>query len=186
MSTTQTITIVVLLLVAGLALFINQQDYVPGQSAVSDDGRDAFVEDMSLQIMDDSGQPLYRMTAGQMIHNAATGLLELDRPLVYITRPDGSEWHISAERGEAAADGKQVWLPGAVEIRRLADSRQGALQITSSDVLVKPDEKLAETSRDALVITDSYRVEAVGLKADFRNNRLELDSRVRGTINGPG
>ena len=186
MSTTQTITIVVLLLITGLALFINQQDYVPGRSAVSDDGYDAFVEDMSLQIMDDKGQPLYRMTAGQMIHNAATDLLELEQPLVYITRPDGSEWRITAERGEAAADGTQVWLPGAVEIRRLAGPRLGALQITASDVLVKPDEKLAETERDALVITDSYRVEAVGLKADFRNNRLELHSRVRGTINGPG
>ena len=43
MSTTQTITIVVLLLVTGLALYINQQDYVPGQSSVSEDGHDAFV-----------------------------------------------------------------------------------------------------------------------------------------------
>ena len=110
----------------------------------------------------------------------------MHNPLVQIRRPDGSTWTITASRGEAADSGERVWLPGKVLLHRDASGSQGAMQITASDVLVNPRNKQAETDRKALIITDTIRVEAVGLKADFGANILELNSQVRGTINGAG
>jgi LPS export ABC transporter protein LptC len=186
LNTRLTITALVLLLIAGVVVVLNQQEYVPGDTAAVDDRPDTFVEDMTLSVMNGDGRAVYRLTAGSMSHYAGTDLLELRNPLVDITRPDGSQWQITAARGEAATSGEHVWLPGAVDLRRAADSRHGAMHIAASDVLVRPGEKVAETDRKAIISTDSFRVEAVGLKADFLNNRLELQSRVRGRINGAG
>ncbi len=180
------ITALLLCLFAGVVVVVNQQEYVPGDTSAGSDGPDAFVEDMTLSVMNEDGQAVYRLTAGSMSHHPGTDLLELHDPLVNITRPDGSQWQITAARGEAATSGERVWLPGAVDLRRTADNRHGAMHISASDVLVWPVEKVAETTRKAVIITDSFRIEAVGLKADLRNNRLELQSRVRGRINGAG
>ncbi|NNJ95031.1 MAG: LPS export ABC transporter periplasmic protein LptC [Halobacteria archaeon] len=180
------VTALVLCLFAGVVAVVNQQEYVPGDTSADSDGPDAFAEDMTLSVMNEDGRAVYRLTAGSMSHHAGTDLLELHDPLVNITRPDGSRWLITAARGEAATSGERVWLPGAVDLRRMADNRHGAMHISASDVVVWPGEKVAETTRKAVIITDSFRVEAVGLKADFLNNRLELRSRVRGRINGAG
>ena len=181
-----TVTALLLLLVAAVVVVVNQQEYIPGKPSARDTGRDAFVEDMTLSIMNGEGQTVYRMTAGSMTHHAGTDLLELHNPRVNITRPDGSHWRITAARGEAAANGDRVWLPGTVDLQRAAEGRHGAMHIAASDVLIRPGEKLAETERKAVITTDSFRVEAVGLKADFKTNRVELLSRVRGRIDAAG
>ena len=186
MNAKQTVALLALALVTGAVLLVDLQDYVPGQAGKPGDGRDAYMDDVSLRIMNTDGVPVYDMTAGHMTHYSGSDHLELENPLLNITRPDGSVWHVSAERGVSTANGAQVWLRGAVDILRLADDTRGAIHITSTDVLVRPAEEQAETDSSALIITDSYRVEAVGLKADFKTNRLELRSRVRGRINGAG
>ncbi|MGB5260973.1 MAG: LPS export ABC transporter periplasmic protein LptC [Gammaproteobacteria bacterium] len=186
MNTRLTVTALTLLLVAVLVGVLNRQEYVPGATSRGGDDRDAFIEDMSLAVMDDSGQAVYRMTADTVTHLASTDLLELHNPLVNIIRPDGSRWQITAARGEAAVSGDRVWLPGVVDLRRSADSRQGAMHISARDVLVKPTGKLVETDGKAVITTDRFRVETIGFKADLNTNRLYLRSNVRGRINGAG
>jgi LPS export ABC transporter protein LptC len=185
-STRQALTILLLLLVAGGVILLNRPEYIPGNQATGSDGHDAFMEDITLSVMDAAGQPVYAMTADSMTHRDDRKLLVMHNPLVHISRPDGSSWTISASRGEADDNGERVWLPGEVLLHRDASSPNGAMRITSSDVLVSPHEKQAETARKAVISTDTIRVEAVGLKADFEENRLELNSQVRGTINGAG
>lgn len=186
MNTRQALTILLLLLLAGGVILLNRPEYIPGNQLTRSDGHDAFMEDMTLSVMDESGQPVYEMTADSMTHRDDRKMLVMHNPLVHISRPNGSSWTISASRGEAADNGEHVWLPGEVRLHRDASSPNGAMRITSSDVLVRPHDKQVETARKALIITDTIRVEAVGLKADFEENRLELNSQVRGTINGAG
>ena len=63
--------------------------------------------------------------------------------------------------------------------------RQGSnpLHIRTSDILVKPNEELAETDKAVTISSAQYRIDAVGLKADFGKKLLEFRSRVRGTVN---
>jgi lipopolysaccharide export system protein LptC len=185
-NTTQTATALLLALLAAAVLVLNQQDYVPGETGARTDGRDAYVEDMSLRVMDSNGLPVYNMTARRMTHYSESDQLVLDSPLLYMARADGSVWRASAERGESTSQGDRVWLRGTVDIQRMPDNSHGSLHITSTDILVKPTEKLAETDSTAVIITDNYRIEAVGLKADFGTNKLELRSRVRGTLDAAG
>lgn len=186
MSTRQALAILLLLLLAGGVIMLNRPEYIPGKQVTRGDRYDAFMEDMRLSVMDETGQPVYEMTAASMTHHDGRNMLVMHDPLVHIRRPDGSTWTITASRGEAADSGERVWLPGAVRLQRDASGAHGVMQITASDVLVEPHEKHAGTDRKALIITDTMRVEAVGFEADFENNRLELGSQVRGTINDAG
>ena len=79
-----------------------------------------------------------------------------------------------------------IWLLGTVDIRRLSGADRGPLHIVTSDLLVRPDDETAETDRETTITSDLFRVDAVGMKADFSKDTLELRSRVRGRYDGTG
>jgi LPS export ABC transporter protein LptC len=54
----------------------------------------------------------------------------------------------------------------------------------TTDLLVKPDDEVAETENEATITSDEFLINAVGMKADFSKDTLELKSRVRGRYDG--
>jgi len=176
--------VLLLLLVAviGTGWYLQQQGVGPQQTSASSTGPDAFVTGMQLTIMDETGQEIYRIESDTMTHFPEDEHFKLTRPRFDITRPDGTAWHITAERGQTTPDNDQLWLLGAVDIRRQGASKINNLHVKTSDILIKPDEETAETDNAVTISAEGYLVKAVGLKADLRKNLLELRSRVQGTI----
>jgi lipopolysaccharide export system protein LptC len=58
--------------------------------------------------------------------------------------------------------------------------------VVTSDLEIKPQSDTAETTAAAVIQSGVYRIEGVGMLANFRKNRLELRSRVRGRIDAGG
>lgn len=173
-----------LLIVVGSGWFLDKQSSSRQPASVSSSGPDSFVEDVDLAVMDELGYLKYRVKAKHMTHFPVEDILRLSQPDINISRTDGTVWHIVAERGEATAAGDQLWLLGAVDIRRPASAQSSTIHVVTSDLLIKPEDELAETDNAAAITGDRYRINAVGMKAYFRTGSLELLSRVRGTING--
>jgi LPS export ABC transporter protein LptC len=171
-----------LLVIASNWLF-RQQDKLPLPLVAQQPGPDAFAEDIHIEVMDETGHPLYHLRAANMEYYPDEDRLQLQRPLLDITQLNGSNWQISAEDGRTSASGEPVWLLGKVSIQRLATDSYKSLQIMTEDVLIQPSAALAETDNAASITGSGYRLEAVGLGVDLRNNRLELRSRVRGQLN---
>jgi LPS export ABC transporter protein LptC len=71
-------------------------------------------------------------------------------------------------------------------IDRPADATHQAINVVTSDLLVKPREDTAETSAKAVITSGKYRIEGVGMLANFRENRMDLRSRVRGSNDAGG
>ena len=187
MSARQTALLLLLVLVViGSGWFLYRQDDIQQQAAVSTTGHDSFVSGMDLQVMDASGKLQYHVMAVSMYHFPHQERLELGSPVIDLHREDGTSWHITADRGQTTDSGDRIWLLGQVDIDRPATGKTGSLQIRTSDLLVQPEQELAETDSAATITAESYRIEATGLKADFRNRQLQLHSRVRGTIDGNG
>jgi lipopolysaccharide export system protein LptC len=181
---TRLTAVVLLLLVAviGTGWYLQQQGADPQQTTASRSGPDAFVTGMQLAVMDETGQEIYRIESDTMTHFPEDEHFKLTRPRFDITRPDGTIWHITAEHGQSTPDNDQLWLLGEVDIRRPGTSKISGLHVKTSDILIKPDEEIAETDNAVTITAEGYLVTAVGLKADLRKNLLELRSRVRGTI----
>jgi LPS export ABC transporter protein LptC len=178
-----TVSAMLVLLVIASSWFFRQQDRLPLPLVAQQPGPDAFAENIHLEIMDQSGHPLYRLHAADMKYYPDEDRLQLHRPLLDVTQADGTHWQVSAENGRTSASGEPVWLLGKVNIQRLATDSSKPLQILTEDVLIQPAAALAETDNAASITGSGFHLEAVGLNADLRNNRLKLRSRVRGRLN---
>ena len=175
-----------LLVVIGTGWFLDKQGVNRLPASVSETGPDSFVEDINLAVMDEQGQLKYRLKAEHMTHFPNEDLLRLTRPDIDVIHTDGTVWHIIAERGEAATAGDRIWLLGAVDIRRPGSTTDGAIHVATRDLLVKPEEEIAETDKAATITGNRYVINALGMKAYFRSGTLELISRVKGAIDGAG
>jgi lipopolysaccharide export system protein LptC len=175
-----------LLTVIGTGWFLDQQAVSQLPASVSATGPDSFVEDIDLAVMNEAGHLHYRVRAAHMSHFPNEDLLRLTRPDVNIIQANGTVWRIRSERGETTTAGDRIWLLGEVDIRRPESATQEAIHVTTSDLLVKPEEELAETEHAATITGKHYVINAIGLRADFGSSVLELLSRVRGTIEGTG
>ena len=173
-----------LLVVIGTGWFLDKRSVSRLPASVSETGPDSFVEDINLAVMDEQGLLKYRLKAEHMTHYPNTDRLRLTSPDIDVIHRDGSVWHIIAERGEAATAGDRIWLLGAVDIRRPGTATNEAIHVVTSDLLIKPEEELAETDKAATITGNRYVINALGMRAYFRTGTLELLSRVKGTIDG--
>jgi lipopolysaccharide export system protein LptC len=173
-----------LIMVTASSWFLFQQGTGLLRAPVSVTGPDAFVEDMDLKVMNEQGQLGYRVRARRMTHYPSDKHFKLESPDINILQDNGDTWHIRSERGEATEAADIIWLLGAVDIKRQRTATSSPVHIVTSDLQVKPEQELAETEQAAIITSDQLRVEGVGVKADFRNDIMELRSSVRGSYDG--
>ena len=169
-----------LLLVLTSGWFLFRQESSLQLEAASATGPDAFVKDMDLKVMNEQGQLAYRVKALLMSHYPNDERFTLEQPDIKILQDNGDIWRIKSEHGEATEAADIIWLLGAVDIKRLPTETSSQLHIVTTDLLVKPDDEVAETENEATITSDEFLINAVGMKADFSKDTLELRSRVRG------
>ena len=169
-----------LMLVTVTGWFLFTQESGLQRETASATGADAFVEDMDLKVMNEQGQLHYRLQATRMTHYPSGERFHLEQPDIRIMQANGDNWRIQSERGETTEDADIIWLLGAVDIKRRKTATSSALHIVTSDLLVKPELEQAETDKAATITSDQFRVEGIGVKADFRKDTLKLKSSVRG------
>ncbi len=147
---------------------------------------DLFIENMDLRVTGKDGRVHYRLQADAMQHVPRDDRFDLQRPVIRTLQGERSQWQATSNRGSVSADGDTVWLRDQVEIRRLAGPGERRLDIDTSELLVRPGEQTATTSQAVVIRSDAFRVESVGMDADFGNHRLNLHSRVRGRFDEAG
>lgn len=175
--------LLLLMLAVATGWFLQKTETGGPLSTAPRQGPDMFADQIEVTIMNESGRPVYYITADQLVHSPHTERFELERPFIELKRTDGDSWNITSERGQMTDKGDELWFLGSVNIQR-----QGGrpLHIQTTDLLVKPDEELAETEYAVSITAPQYKINAIGLKADFRKDLLEFRSRVRGTIHAAG
>jgi lipopolysaccharide export system protein LptC len=178
--------LLVLMLVAATSWFFRDQEGAGDTAAVTGGGPDAYADDVTIRVMNAAGRPVYHLRAEHMAWFPNGDQLTLRRPQLDVTRDDGTLWVLTAEQGRTGSASDPILLTGEVIIQRVASASQNPLKITTSDVTIKPDVRLAETGRPARIDGTGFRFETQGLTADFIDNRLELHSQVRGHIDGNG
>ena len=175
--------LLLLLLAVATGWFLQKPEIDSPASAARAQGPDMFADQIEVTVMNETGQAIYHITADELIHSPDTERFDLTRPFIELRRDAGDNWNITSERGQMTDNGDELWFLGKVDIHR-----QGGkpLHIKTSDLLVKPDEELAETENKVSISAPQYKINATGLEADFGKGLLEFRSRVRGTINAAG
>lgn len=187
MNNRQTFVTALLLLGAVLSSWHMLQDtVVTDRPDVSRLGSDLYVENMDLQLLDDSGRLQYRVMAERMDHFPYDDHAELLRPVLHVFNDEQATWQIESEHGEITTGYGSVMLNGQVDIRRLQAPGVRPLNIVTSDLRIVPEQETATTENRIVIQSGRYRLESVGMRADLKNHRLELKSRVRGRIDAAG
>jgi lipopolysaccharide export system protein LptC len=130
--------------------------------------------------MDMTGQIKHRLQAKMMVHYPDDGSTELVQPLLEVYNADTQPWHVKSERGWVSARHDLVLLQGEVQIWRETAAGQREIEVLTSDVRVLPDDRYAETAQAAIIRAPRTEYHAVGMRAWFNENRLELLKQVRG------
>jgi lipopolysaccharide export system protein LptC len=165
---------------------VQDQGMMKDQAPPSARGPDLFVNGMDLRIIGEDGNVHYRVQASRMEHFPYDDHSDLTDPFMQVFSQQQVVWNARSERGRVADQGDTVWLLGRAVINRPELADQQAVNVVTSDVMVKPKADTAETSAAAVITSGRYRIEGVGMLANFRENRLDLHSRVRGRIDAGG
>lgn len=174
-----------LLVVALITFFIQQQGAQPEKPPSGYTGFDLFIEDVRMQITSETGEISYRLTADRITHFPDEGYFELTTPALDALQPDTS-WSLSSASGRVSSKGQDIFLAGAVDILQMDTNNIQQLRVLSSDVMIKLNEKTAETDNRATITGPGYRASTTGFRADFENDVLELKSQVKGVFNVSG
>jgi lipopolysaccharide export system protein LptC len=104
---------------------------------------------------------------------------ELASPHLEIYNGHPDPWHVVAERGWVSAGNDVVLLHGEVEIWRQNAAGERVYQVLTSELRVLPREQYAESDNPTTIIGPSTVTHAIGMRANFAHDRLELLQRVR-------
>jgi len=161
---------------------VQDQGILTDQAPPSPRGPDLFVNGMDLKIIGEDGNVHYRVQASHMQHFPYDDHSDLTDPFMQVFSQQQAIWDARSERGRVADQGDTVWLLGRAVINRPEVAGERALNVVTSDLMVKPQSDTAETTAAAVIQSGVYRIEGIGMLANFRENRLDLHSRVRGKI----
>ena len=142
---------------------------------------DFYLKDFTLTTMDKAGAPRNRLEAPYMVHYIDDDTSEVTTPRMQVFRKDAPPWQIDAGSGVILSEGKTVLLRDGVLIRQNNPQNGQHTTLRTSDLTVVPDSETAQTA-SPVNFTDSVGnvVDAVGMRANFKDERLELLSQVRG------
>lgn len=173
---------VVLLLGLAWATWWLQKSVNPASAPAMSQQRhdpDYIMENFSSSLMDSSGRLNYRLRAVRLAHYPDDDSTEIEQPVVVVYRDQVKIWRIESERGISKGSGGQILLAGKVDLRRLESSREGPMQVHTSDVTIYPDRDLGQTSQPVSIVNKQGETRAVGMRIHIKEERLELLSNVK-------
>jgi lipopolysaccharide export system protein LptC len=140
---------------------------------------DYFMENFTQTTLDETGAPRRRLTAQLLVHYPDDDSSELVRPALELYNGSPQPWRVIAERGWVSAGAEVVVLYGAVEIWRLDERGQRALEVHTRDLRILTDDQYAESDNPTTIRSPTTTTHAIGMRADFGVRRLELLKEVR-------
>ncbi|MDX1518593.1 MAG: LPS export ABC transporter periplasmic protein LptC [Gammaproteobacteria bacterium] len=143
---------------------------------------DYYMENFSTLTMEQDGRPKNRLNAEYMAHYPDDDTIELTRPRLEIFRQGEMPIIITSDKGWVTSDNKVILLSGKVDLWQDDHEGERQLEVNTSEVRVLLDQDYAETDRHATIRKLNTIVDADGVRAYFKQNRLELLDNVRGKI----
>jgi len=140
---------------------------------------DYYIDQMVRRTLGAEGELANVLRAKRLEHFPDDDSTELASPHLEIYNGDVEPWHVIAERGWVSSGNEVVLLHGEVEIWRQNAAGQRVYQVLTSELRVLPKEQYAESDTPTTILGPSTVSHAVGMRANFAHDRLELLNRVR-------
>ncbi len=156
-----------------------------GDQSEAADHPDIYMSGVEVMQYDERGAMDYHFRAERMDHfqldprrPGPKDYTEIDAPHIILYRRQTVPRFIQSNRGHADASGEIITLIDDVRVWQTQND-QLISELTTTKLVVKPDEQYAETDKPVMIDAGINNVKAVGMKAFFDQDRIELLSQVR-------
>lgn len=143
---------------------------------------DYYMNNFSALNMEENGKAKNRLFAEYMAHYPDDDTIELINPRLEIFRENKLPVHVVAEKGWVTTDNEVILLSGNVKLWQDNIEGERELEVTSSDVKILTEQQYAETEKYTTFTSPKLSANAVGVRAYFHENKLELLNNVQSTI----
>lgn len=161
---------------------LEESDLAPRRAARHEP--DYFVDNMVRRTLGEDGMLRNVLRAARVEHYPDDDSTELASPHLEIYNGPSEPWHVVAERGWISAGNDVVLLHGEVEIWRYDGAGRREYQVLTTELRVLPGEQYAESDNPTIIITPATVTHAIGMRANFAHDRVELVNRVRSRYEG--
>lgn len=173
-----------LLLVAGVSLLVGRRDAgdAPEEGRREPPQPGYYMVDAVITEMNPDGSQRYRVAAEHIAQDPATQAIDLENmKLVYRVDPE-REWTLTARNGHVPPASKVLDLAGDVEIKGLPNAGAGTVPavVRTERLQLDTETNVATTSARVDIIWGNRRISTMGLKADLKAEKLQLESSVHG------
>ena len=166
-------------------LYFQYADNGSSDSAASDYGSAepgyAAVRAQLIETGED-GLPLYRLDAERIEQPRPQGTILLSEPKLDYQPEAGNHWTLTAQHGQMPQDARTAELTGDVHAEGLPSGSDSVMRIDTEELHLDMAQQLATSPTSVRVDWGGNRLNGHGMRADLKNDKLQLASKVRGVL----
>ncbi|MCL4791091.1 MAG: LPS export ABC transporter periplasmic protein LptC [Gammaproteobacteria bacterium] len=178
--------ILLLAAVASSVIFMLSPDRQPPPVTSIRSEQGYYVRDARLTGTGPDGRFLYSVTTRTARQNLDDGVISMQDVSVSYAPAARIPWDMQATRGQIPRDSNIIRLSGDVVVTStataVASNRQAPLTIRTDYLELDPDTYIATTNRRVAIERSRDTLHARGMRVDLKQDRLQLDSEVRGNF----
>lgn len=174
--------VLALLLLTALSLLVSRRDRsVEPETARREPPQPGYyMTDAEITEMGASGTPVYRVTAERIVQNPADLGIRLENLRLGYRATLEREWTLTADTGFVPPGSKTIDLAGDVQITGLPVESELPAVIRTERLSLDTERNVATTRSRVDIAWGGRRLTTVGLKADLKAEKLQLESGVHG------
>lgn len=142
---------------------------------------DMIIEQMTLREYDQNGTLANFASSPKILHIQAQNQHQIMSPHIIVHQNNDTPWDIQAKHAISLENGNEITFYEHVRINQRSNAAHGESHLETSEITYYPKKKLAITSKKVKFHQPPTTVEAIGLRADLLENRIQLLQAARGT-----
>jgi lipopolysaccharide export system protein LptC len=141
---------------------------------------DAFVNTLSVIVMNEQGHREYQFTSPHLLHYAENDRTTFTLPHLILYEENVPPWTLKALQGEALHGQTQITLTGSVTMTQPKGAANVSTVIKTENAVLYSKEKLVTTDKFISAIEPNASAQGIGMKLDLNHQTLDLFSHVKG------
>jgi LPS export ABC transporter protein LptC len=174
---------IVTVIVASL-LLARQQGAAPASTTVQENSWDEGYSATEARVVETGtdGRPLYTLNAAAIHQLPDAGQVQLTQVQMSFRDADGNPWTATADQGELQQAAQEVLLSGNVHVSGTLAGASGTAQISTPSLSVNIRSDIVSTKDPVQMLWSGRPLSAIGLIANLKDHRVQLESAVHGTF----
>ncbi len=145
---------------------------------------DSSLTELTVMQFDTSGKLTHLLNTPLIQHIPQKNVYFIKKPHLILAEANQNPWEIEADKAKAFAD-REILLTSHVVIQQKQARDQKDLKLMTEKITYFPKSKVATTSEPVTIQQAQNQVNAIGMRADLADNKIELLSHVRGHYEPP-